>query len=109
MTDKPKLNAQSKAMIADFYREDQFLVEMIFGVFSSSYRLPIEIFSSVEAMKKQKMCPKLRKTSVFFWALFKIPAVGTSNCKEGEERTCQEKRVITLCKQLIHKPFNKHE
>ncbi len=49
----PEIDAASKAMIADFECQDEILLEMIFGKFKPSGKLPIEIPSSVEAVQNQ--------------------------------------------------------
>lgn len=49
----PDINAASKAVIADFDCEDGIILELIFGKFNPSGKLPIEIPSSVEAVEKQ--------------------------------------------------------
>ncbi|RKN76743.1 glycoside hydrolase family 3 protein [Ulvibacterium marinum] len=49
----PEINAASKAVIADFECEDDIILELIFGKFNPSGKLPIEIPSSVEAVEKQ--------------------------------------------------------
>lgn len=49
----PEINAASKAVIADFESQDEIILEMIFGKFNPSGKLPIEIPSSVEAVENQ--------------------------------------------------------
>ncbi len=49
----PEINAASKAVIADFESQDEIILEMLFGKFSPSGKLPIEIPSSVEAVENQ--------------------------------------------------------
>lgn len=49
----PEIDAASKAMIADFECQDEILLEMIFGKFKPSGKLPIEIPSSMEAVRNQ--------------------------------------------------------
>ncbi len=49
----PEINAASKAVIADFECEDDIILDMIFGEFSPSGKLPIEIPSSMEAVENQ--------------------------------------------------------
>lgn len=49
----PEIDAASKAMIADFECQDEILLEMIFGKFKPSGKLPIEIPSSMEAVQNQ--------------------------------------------------------
>lgn len=50
----PEINAASKAVIADFECEDEIILELIFGKFNPSGKLPIEIPSSMEAVENQK-------------------------------------------------------
>lgn len=49
----PDINAASKAVIADFDCEDEIILELIFGKFKPTGKLPIEIPSSMEAVEKQ--------------------------------------------------------
>lgn len=49
----PDINAASKAVIADFECQDEILLELIFGQFKPSGKLPIEIPSSVQAVENQ--------------------------------------------------------
>ncbi len=49
----PDINAASKAVIADFDCQDEIILEMVFGKFNPSGKLPIEIPSSVEAVENQ--------------------------------------------------------
>lgn len=49
----PEINAASKAVIADFECQDEIILELIFGKFIPSGRLPIELPSSVEAVENQ--------------------------------------------------------
>lgn len=49
----PEINAASKAVIADFECEEDIILELIFGKFNPSGKLPIEIPSSAEAVEKQ--------------------------------------------------------
>ena len=49
----PEIDGASKATIAEFEIEDDVICEMIFGEFSPSGKLPIEIPSSMEAVEKQ--------------------------------------------------------
>jgi beta-glucosidase len=49
----PDINAASKAVIADFENEDVILLELIYGKFKPSGKLPIEIPSSMEAVENQ--------------------------------------------------------
>ena len=50
----PQINAASKAVIADFECEDDIILELVFGKFNPTGKLPIEIPSSMEAVEKQK-------------------------------------------------------
>ncbi len=50
----PDINAASKAVIADFDCEDEIILELVFGKFRPTGKLPIEIPSSVEAVENQK-------------------------------------------------------
>lgn len=49
----PEIDAASKAMIAEFEIEDDIICEMIFGAFSPTGKLPIELPSSAKAVEKQ--------------------------------------------------------
>jgi beta-glucosidase len=49
----PEINQASRALIVDFDVEDEILAELIFGKFSPSGKLPVEIPSSVEAVNNQ--------------------------------------------------------
>jgi len=49
----PEINAASKAVIADFECEDDIILELIYGKFKPSGKLPIEIPSSMEAVANQ--------------------------------------------------------
>jgi len=49
----PEINAASKSVIADFECEDDNILEMIFGKFNPSGKLPIEIPSSMKAVENQ--------------------------------------------------------
>lgn len=49
----PEINKASKAVIADFECQDEIILELIFGKFSPSGKLPIEIPSSMEAVENQ--------------------------------------------------------
>jgi beta-glucosidase len=49
----PDINAASKAVIADFENEDDIIMELIFGLYEPTGRLPIEIPSSMEAVEDQ--------------------------------------------------------
>ncbi len=50
----PDINAASKALIADFDCSDEAILELIFGQFQPSGKMPFELPSSVEAVKNQK-------------------------------------------------------
>lgn len=49
----PQLNAASKAVIADFECEDEITLELLYGKFAPSGKLPLEIPSSMEAVEAQ--------------------------------------------------------
>ncbi|MEO0340182.1 MAG: glycoside hydrolase family 3 N-terminal domain-containing protein, partial [Bacteroidota bacterium] len=49
----PDINAASKAMIANFECQEEIILEMIFGKFNPTGKLPLEIPSSVEAVEQQ--------------------------------------------------------
>ena len=49
----PEIDKASKAMVAEFEIEDELILEMIFGEFNPSGKLPIEIPSSMKAVEKQ--------------------------------------------------------
>ena len=48
-----EITTASEAIIADFESQDEIILEMIFGKFNPSGKLPIEIPSSVEAVNNQ--------------------------------------------------------
>ena len=50
----PDINANSKALIADFDSEDDAILGLIFGEFSPSGKLPFELPSSAQAVIDQK-------------------------------------------------------
>ncbi len=50
----PEINSASKAVIADFECQDEIILELIFGKFKPTGKLPIEIPSSMEAVQHQK-------------------------------------------------------
>ncbi|GLU45193.1 glycoside hydrolase family 3 N-terminal domain-containing protein [Allomuricauda sp. NBRC 101325] len=50
----PEINAASQALIVDFECEDDILAELVFGKFSPTGKLPIEIPSSIMAVEEQK-------------------------------------------------------
>ncbi|NAS12588.1 glycoside hydrolase family 3 protein [Poritiphilus flavus] len=49
----PEINKASKAVIADFECEDEIILELIYGKFNPSGKLPLEIPSSPEAVQNQ--------------------------------------------------------
>ncbi len=49
----PEINAASKAMIANFECQEDIILEMVFGKFNPTGKLPLEIPSSVEAVEQQ--------------------------------------------------------
>ncbi len=49
----PEINAASKAVIADFECQDEIILELIFGQFNPTGKLPIEMPSSTEAVENQ--------------------------------------------------------
>ena len=49
----PEINAASNALIVDFDCEDEILAELIFGKFSPTGKLPVEIPSNVQAVEEQ--------------------------------------------------------
>ncbi len=50
----PEINAQSKAVIADFSSQDDIILDLIFGQFKPTGRLPFELPSSMDAVLQQK-------------------------------------------------------
>ena len=50
----PKINAATQALIGDFDCSDEIIMELIFGQFQPSGKLPFELPSSVEAVEQQK-------------------------------------------------------
>ncbi|MBV9230721.1 MAG: glycoside hydrolase family 3 C-terminal domain-containing protein, partial [Chloroflexi bacterium] len=50
----PEIAAQSAALLADFGASDAAVLDVIFGRFSPSGKLPFELPSSMEAVRKQK-------------------------------------------------------
>ncbi len=50
----PDINAESRALIADFHCQDEIIMELIFGKFHPAGKLPFELPSSVQAVKNQK-------------------------------------------------------
>ena len=49
----PEINAASKAVIADFENEDDIILELIYGIYEPTGKLPLEIPSSMEAVENQ--------------------------------------------------------
>jgi len=49
----PDINEASKAVIADFENDDEIILELIYGKYNPTGKLPIEIPSSVEAVENQ--------------------------------------------------------
>ena len=50
----PDIAAYSKALIIDFNNEDNIILDLIYGKFSPTGKLPIELPSSMEAVQDQK-------------------------------------------------------
>lgn len=50
----PEINSSTKSLIADFDSSDEIILELIFGQFQPSGKLPFELPSSVEAVVNQK-------------------------------------------------------
>jgi len=50
----PEIDAASAALIGDFDCSDDIIMELIFGAFEPSGKLPFELPSSVEAVEQQK-------------------------------------------------------
>lgn len=50
----PEINAATQALIADFDCSDEITLELIFGQFQPSGKIPFELPSSVEAVEQQK-------------------------------------------------------
>ena len=50
----PEINAQSKAVVGDFSSQDGIILDLIFGKFNPTGKLPFELPSSMEAVLKQK-------------------------------------------------------
>jgi len=50
----PDIAANSKALIIDFNNEDNIILDLIYGKFSPTGKLPIELPSSMEAVRNQK-------------------------------------------------------
>lgn len=50
----PEINAASKAVIGDFSSQDNIILDLIFGKFKPTGKLPFELPSSMAAVEKQK-------------------------------------------------------
>ena len=50
----PEINSATKALIADFDCSDEIILELIFGQFQPSGKMPFELPSSIEAVEQQK-------------------------------------------------------
>ena len=50
----PEINAESKAVVGDFSSQDGIILDLIFGKFKPTGKLPFELPSSMEAVLKQK-------------------------------------------------------
>lgn len=50
----PEISAKTKALIGDFSSQDDVILDLIFGKFSPSGKLPFELPSSMEAVLNQK-------------------------------------------------------
>ena len=50
----PEIAAQSAALIANFGANDAALLDVIFGMFNPTGKLPFELPSSMEAVREQK-------------------------------------------------------
>lgn len=50
----PEINAATKVLIADFDCSDDIIMELIFGAFQPSGKMPFELPSSIEAVEQQK-------------------------------------------------------
>lgn len=50
----PEINAASKAVIGDFSSQDNIILDLIFGKFKPTGKLPFELPSSMVAVEKQK-------------------------------------------------------
>jgi beta-glucosidase len=50
----PEINSASKAVIGDFNSQDNIILDLIFGKFKPSGKLPFELPSSMAAVEKQK-------------------------------------------------------
>ena len=49
----PEIAANSKALIIDFFNEEEIILDLIYGKFSPTGKLPIELPSSMDAVRKQ--------------------------------------------------------
>jgi beta-glucosidase len=50
----PEINAASKAVIGDFSSQDDIILDLIYGKFKPTGKLPFEIPSSMDAVLEQK-------------------------------------------------------
>ena len=50
----PEINAATKALVADFHCQDEVVLELVFGKFKPSGKLPFELPSSMQAVREQK-------------------------------------------------------
>jgi len=50
----PEINAASKAVIGDFSSQDDIILDLIFGQFTPTGKLPFELPSSMEAVLNQR-------------------------------------------------------
>ena len=50
----PEITKQCKALIANFGASDEAVLDVIFGKFNPTGKLPFELASSMEAVKNQK-------------------------------------------------------
>jgi beta-glucosidase len=50
----PGINQHSKALIADFSSQDDIIMDLIFGKFKPTGKMPFELPSSMEAVNNQK-------------------------------------------------------
>jgi len=50
----PQITKESAALIADFNNEEHLILDLIYGKFSPTGKLPVEFPSSMEAVEAQK-------------------------------------------------------
>ncbi len=50
----PEISAQAKGLLADFGASDSAVLDVVFGKYKPSGRLPVELPSSMEAVRNQK-------------------------------------------------------